>query len=335
MGGLQPSLRLNVRLRLPRNPYGASFLESRLCPGRLSFFFPTLSITLVKNSGSKSVFALHDRVWESNRFVYPVVSRRSRGLSIGINLNPDKVCNFDCVYCSVDRTQPPAYQSVDLETIRRELSHLLSLARSGEIWKHSPFDRAELSLRRLNDVAFSGDGEPTACLQFQQACEVVTDTLAASKIDGCKVVLITNATLLHQDRVRRTLAYLDHYPSEIWAKLDAGTEAYYRMIERTTIPLQRVLDNIRDAGRVRPIVIQSLFLQYHNAGPDDDEIEAYLDRLDALRSQGCQIDRVQIYTTARSTADAHVAPLSRARIDQIASRVRVRDINVETFYAPE
>ena len=45
----------------------------------------------------------HARLFEHNRFVYPVLSRRSGGISIGVNLNPDKICNFDCIYCQVDR----------------------------------------------------------------------------------------------------------------------------------------------------------------------------------------------------------------------------------------
>ena len=45
----------------------------------------------------------HQRSFEWNRFVYPVLSRRSKGLSVGVNLNPDKICNFDCIYCQVDR----------------------------------------------------------------------------------------------------------------------------------------------------------------------------------------------------------------------------------------
>jgi wyosine [tRNA(Phe)-imidazoG37] synthetase (radical SAM superfamily) len=289
----------------------------------------------VSNIPAKSLFALHDRVWETNRFVYPVVSRRSRGLSIGINLNPDKVCNFDCVYCSVDRTKPSVDRSVDLDVIRRELTHLLTLTQTGEIWKHPPFDRADPSLRRLNDIAFSGDGEPTACLMFQQACELVADVINRLAIMDCKIVLITNATLFHKDRVKQSLAYLDQHRGEIWAKLDAGTEAYFRTIERTTIPLQRVLDNLRDAGQVRPIVIQSLFLKYLDSGPSDAEIDAYIDRLATLKSQGCQIKLVQVYTTARTTADADALPLDQARIDQIASRVRQLDLPADPFYAPE
>ena len=34
-----------------------------------------------------------------NRFVYAVISSRAHGLSLGVNLNPDKLCNYDCLYC--------------------------------------------------------------------------------------------------------------------------------------------------------------------------------------------------------------------------------------------
>ena len=63
----------------------------------------------------------HSRLFGDFTFVYPVISRRSRGLSIGINLNPDKVCNFDCIYCEVDRTTPGKVSRIDLDQMRDEL----------------------------------------------------------------------------------------------------------------------------------------------------------------------------------------------------------------------
>src|SRR5688572_3220723 len=123
------------------------------------------------------LFTQHPRSWRDNRFVYPVISRRSQGLSIGINLNPDQGCNFDCVYCSVDRTQPPAVRDVDLVAVRAELDHLLSLAVSGAIWEEAPFDRTPPELRRLNDVAFSGDGEPTSYPAFAEACRLAAELI--------------------------------------------------------------------------------------------------------------------------------------------------------------
>jgi len=281
------------------------------------------------------LFTQHSRSWQSNRYVYPVVSRRSKGLSIGVNLNPDKVCNFDCVYCSVDRTTPGAARDVDLGVLREELDQLIGLASSGELFNQPPFDQTPAHLRRVNDVAFSGDGEPTSFQQFGEACRIGAELLAKHGRRDVKLVVITNATLFHQQRVRDALAFLDAHNGEIWAKLDAGTEPYYRMIERTSIPLDRVVGNILDAGRTRPIVIQSLFLRLNGEGPPAAEIDAYVGRLQTLIDGGCRIKLVQVYTVARGTAVAECTPLPAAELDAISERVRRgTGLTVETYYGP-
>ena len=215
-----------------------------------------------------NLFTQHSRAWRNNRYVYPVVSRRSKGLSIGVNLNPDKACNFDCVYCSVDRTVPSTVREIDPQVLHVELAHMIELARSGGIWREPPFDQTPDHLRRINDVAFSGDGEPTSYPHFHDACELAASLLQQAGLhDAVKIVLITNATLFHHPHVARALEFLDAHNGEIWAKLDAGTQAYYQLVERTKIPLRRVLDNLLLAGRARPIVIQSLFMKVHGRAP--------------------------------------------------------------------
>ena len=84
----------------------------------------------------------HERQFAENRFVYPVLSRRSGGISVGINLNPDKVCNFDCVYCQVDRKVPSVVRRVDLERLRQE--HGLRVA---AVVPDPALTREELELR--------------------------------------------------------------------------------------------------------------------------------------------------------------------------------------------
>ncbi len=287
------------------------------------------------SSQKLNLFTQHSRAWQTNKYVYPVISRRSKGLSIGVNLNPDKVCNFDCIYCCVDRTVPPTIREVDLEVLRQELEHLLALYKSGELFQQTPFDAVPTHLRRLNDIAFSGDGEPTSFPEFQQACELAASSLQRAGLsETSKLVVITNATLFHQARVQRALEFLDTHNGEIWAKLDAGTEDYYRLVERTSIPLQRALDNILLAGRARPIVIQSLFMNIHGAPPGDEEIHQFVQRLIELRDGGCQIKLVQVYTIARGTAESYVTPLSDAQVDTIADMVRATGLNVEAYYGP-
>lgn len=280
------------------------------------------------------LFTRHSRTWERNRYVYPVISRRSKGLSIGVNLNPDTVCNFDCIYCSVDRTVRPAVTEVDLHVLERELNEMIDIAVGGEIWSHPPFDQTPALFRRFNDIAFSGDGEPTSYPRFFDACVLAVRALERARLPDVKIVVITNATLFHTPATRDALQFLDDHNGEIWAKLDAGTDDYYHLVERTKIPLRRVLDNLLLAGRERPIVIQSLFMNIHGVPPDDAEIAAYVDRLKRLIKDGCRIKLVQVYTTARDTAEKYVTPLSNEAVDAIVERVRTANLPVEGFYGP-
>ncbi len=277
--------------------------------------------------GPQTLFAHHPRHWRDHRYVYPVISRRSRGLSVGVNLNPDKACNFDCVYCSVDRRVPGDPRPVDLAVLEAELRAMLDAAASGWLWTQAPFDRTPPALRRLNDIALSGDGEPTASPSFAAACALIARLLPADAV----AVVITNATLLDRPGVIAGLDALAGRPHEIWGKLDAGTDAWYHRIERTKVPLDRVLANLATCGRTRPLVIQALFLSLDGVEPGAAEYDAWAARLRDLRDQGAHLRRVQVYTTARATAEAACGPLSAERLDAIAARARALGLTTEVF----
>lgn len=285
---------------------------------------------------AKQAFASHPRDWRRNHYVYPVVSRRSRGISIGVNLNPDKACNFDCVYCQVDRTIPPTVRKVDLPVLRRELNEMLVLVDSGKLFNVPPFNAAPAAYRRVNDIAFSGDGEPTACPLFLESVQAAAEIKAAHLLDDVKLVLITDACYLTKPRVQLGLDVMDRNNGEIWAKLDAGTEEYYRLISRANLPLQHVLNNILAAARVRPIVIQSLWMLVHGEPASDAEVQAFAGRLNDVTVGGGRIKLVQLYTIARHTTEPYVTPLSNAQLDHVAAVVRARcDLPIECFYGVE
>lgn len=272
--------------------------------------------------GASSVFRRHSRKFEGNRFVYPVISRRSQGLSIGINLNPDKVCNFDCIYCQVDRRSEAETRFVSMDQLLDELRDVMTQAISGELYDCPQFSDTPADFRRLNDLAFSGDGEPTTFVNFDDI--VAQAALLRSELapPETRMVLITNASMFHRDHVQRGLKTLDQNNGQIWAKLDAGTEDYYHLIERTKIPFQRILDNITFAAGERPLVIQSLFMNVQQEAPSSGEIAAYCDRLNAVRDEGGEIDHVQIYTVARPPAESYVSALSADQLETIADSVR-------------
>ncbi len=267
-------------------------------------------------------FAAHDRSWRDNHYVYPVVSRRSGGISVGVNLNPDKACNFDCVYCQVDRSTPPAVRTVDLPRLSSELAATVTAVIRGDLFQDEFFRDVPVSHRRLNDIAFSGDGEPTTCPQFAAAVRIAAGIRRQFGLHEMKIVLITDAAYLHKPAVREALAVMDENNGEIWAKLDAGTEDYYRLINRPNVPLQRVLDNILEAARTRPIVIQSLWMNVRGEPPPPAEIDAFAARIHDLITAGGQIKLVQVYTIARRTTEPWVTPLDDDRLHAIAQRVQ-------------
>jgi wyosine [tRNA(Phe)-imidazoG37] synthetase (radical SAM superfamily) len=280
-----------------------------------------------------SAYRSHERRWADNRFVYAVVSRRSGGVSVGVNLNPDKACNFDCIYCQVDRTIAPAVRKVEIERVAAELDAVLAAERDGSLYAAPQFDRLPPDRRGVRDIAFSGDGEPTTYPRLREAVELAAAARGRFGLEGTKLVLITDAAYLTRPKVREALAVMDAANGEIWAKLDAGTEEYFRRVCRPNVPLQTVTDNIVDAARVRPVVIQSLFMRVDGEPPPPAEIDAYVDRLNGILAAGGRLKAVQAYTIARVPAERFVTPLTDAELDALADAVRRRvAVPVEVYY---
>jgi wyosine [tRNA(Phe)-imidazoG37] synthetase (radical SAM superfamily) len=275
----------------------------------------------------------HRRSFQENLYVYAVVSRRSKGVSIGLNLNPDKVCNFDCIYCQVDRKTAPVVRDVDMGRLRQELEDMLDLVTTGDLFQMERFRDTPPALRRLNDIAFSGDGEPTTFPEFLETVQMAAEIKERRQLCEVKLVLITNATMFHKPQVQKGLALLRANNGEIWAKLEAGTEAYYQQIDRTTIPFQRVLENITAEARRGPLVIQAMFLRMHDQPPSAAELVEFCDRLNEITRAGGQIKLVQVYTVARVPAEDYVSPLTRVEVDQIVELVKRRTgLPAEPFY---
>lgn len=282
----------------------------------------------------------HPRQFVDNVYVYPVLSRRSGGLSIGINLNVDKVCNFDCIYCQVDRTDVESHPSnipkqpdLDLDRIGAELEHLLvGLRVGGPLWHQIPFSALSGDQATVRDIAFSGDGEPTAVREFEAVVKHVVGVRDRCGFNATKIVIITNATGLGSGRVKRALAFLDHHGGEVWAKLDAGTTEWFQKVDGTRMSLDRIVTQITECARVRPVVIQSCFFCLDGHAPASSEMTAYVERLNWMVTSGAQIRTVQLYTVARPPAVAAVTPLPAAQLREFGDLISTSTgLHVETF----
>lgn len=274
----------------------------------------------------------HSRQFSDFTFVYPVISRRSRGLSIGINLNPDKVCNFDCVYCEVDRRVPGLVSRVDLNQMKDELVAMIRFARDGGLAKEPKFDEVPWLTRDIKDIAFSGDGEPTMIANFAECVEAVASIKQSEGLPRTKIVLITDAAGLDKADVRKGLEIMDANNGEVWAKLDAGTEAYFKSVNRTNVQFERILKNILMTAVSRPVVIQSLFLKLHDEVMPEAEVLAYCERLNEILRAGGRIREVHAYTLARPTTESYATMLTAEELNRIATTVREKTgLAVATF----
>jgi wyosine [tRNA(Phe)-imidazoG37] synthetase (radical SAM superfamily) len=273
----------------------------------------------------------YPRDFLENRFVYLAISPRARGLSIGVNLSPSAECDFDCLYCDVDRTRVRRDAVIDCEVAAQELEEMLAVVHSGELRMHAPYAALPEELLRLRHVALSGDGEPTDCPKFLEAVETVAHVRARGKYPFYKVVLITNASGLDVEEVQSALCLLTE-KDEIWAKLDAGTEGYMQLVNRASVPLEKILANILSTAKKRPVIIQSLFSSVDGFAPSAVEIAAYAERLRDLREAGANIPLVQIYSATRPRATQRVEHLPLRTMADIAAKVRsVTGLKAEVF----
>jgi len=271
---------------------------------------------------------LHPRTRGKSRYVYAVRARRSHGISVGINLDPQKTCNFDCVYCEViDRREiakgtgrPP----IAVGDVARELAEELA-ARSRPA--------GPSAADPVRDIAFAGDGEPSTFRGFLPLARTLFDVRDAAGFGHVPFVLITNGSGLARDEMREAHDLFQSRGGTFWIKLDAGTEGFYRMICRSGIPFEKTLANLAGAAKRHPVVVQAMFLRLRGEPPPRDEIAAWASRLAAVVDAGGRFSLVQVYTVARETMEPGVTPLTREELEDIAgaARAAVPGVPVETF----
>jgi wyosine [tRNA(Phe)-imidazoG37] synthetase (radical SAM superfamily) len=267
-----------------------------------------------------------------NRFVYAVLSPRARGLSVGVNLNPDRLCDYDCVYCEVNRRTPPRETALNVEVMAAELERTLASVTSDVLRNHPSYRNLPPELLQLQHVTLSGDGEPTLSPQFAEVVREVVHVRALGRFPFFKLVLITNGSGLDRPQVQEGLRLLTRQ-DEIWIKLDGGTQAYIDKVNRPKgVLLDKILSNIRLVARQRPVIIQSLFPALHGEEPPAEEIEEFAMRLRELKEQGAQISLVQIYSATRPIQNLGCGHLPLRSLSRIAQVVRlVSGLKAEVF----
>lgn len=276
----------------------------------------------------KAAWADHGRQFERYEFVYPVISRRAKGISLGINLNPDGNCNFDCPYCQVDRKTPVVLKKeLTVSAIRQELQMAIAHWQLNQFRDSERFKGIPDHLLDLKDLCLSGDGEATTVAIFPEVCELMHEIQSTVTQAKTKLVLITNATQLHVEKVQKGLAILTQTNGEIWGKLDAGSEDYFKKMSRSRYTLDHIENNLTITAQKFPLRIQTMLCQFQNQLPSEQELQAYKERILRIAKQATHLLEVQLYTIVRSTATPDVTPVPGEFLEETAAWLRT-DLNV-------
>lgn len=269
----------------------------------------------------------HDRDLAGLTYVYPVLSRRAGGVSVGINLNPNNACNWHCAYCQVPDLVRGKAPDIDLVLLEHELSGFLADLTHGD-WMERFVPEGS---RVIRDIAFSGNGEPTSAEVFAEAVDRVLRVRDAFGLaaDAVPVRLITNGSLLAQARVQDGVRRLGAGGGEVWFKVDAGTTAGIERINGVRLEPAAVARNLARCAELCPTWVQTCVFRWDGAAPEEAELDAYLDVL--AQAGIARLKGVLLYGVARPSRQpeaVHVARLSEAEIEQIAERIRQKGLTV-------
>jgi len=264
----------------------------------------------------------HERDNAGMAYVYPVVSRRAAGVSVGINLNPNNACNWACIYCQVPNLVRGAAPAIDLPILEGELRSLLDDIFHGDFMqKHVPEN-----MRRLNDIALSGNGEPTSSKRFSEVIELIGHIKRELGLMGkTKLVLITNGSLMDRPRVQSGLRKMAELDGEVWFKLDSATTNGLRRINQTRTSPERHFERLKISAVLCPTWIQTCIFAFDNEPPSMAEQDAYLAFVQRTQQEKLAIKGVLLYGLARPSLQPgaeHLSTLSEEWLEHFAERIR-------------
>lgn len=263
----------------------------------------------------------HDRDIAGMTYVYPVLSRRARGVSIGINLNPNNACNWRCIYCQVPDLKRGGPPPIDMVRLEEELRDMLTQVAQGDyLARHAPE-----GMRRLNDIAFSGNGEPTSAPEFADAVRLVGRVFADFGLAGrIKVVLITNGSLAGKPAVQAGIRAIAGLNGEVWFKFDRATRAGMRAVNGTETDPERHFQRLRRVAQLCPTWVQTCLFGLDGAAPDAGEITAYLAMLERAQREIPTLAGVLLYGLARPSRQAEAERLTALPgdwLEKLATRI--------------
>lgn len=264
----------------------------------------------------------HSRDSAGLRYVYPVVSRRSGGVSVGINLNTNNACNWRCVYCQVPNLKRGTAPPIDLELLEVELRGFLDELLHGDFMQR----RVPKELRYIKDIALSGNGEPTSAKEFEQVITLIGRVMKELALPPeIKLILITNGSLMHRKNVQAGQRRMARLNGEVWFKVDRVSKSGMRQVNGTNLSLSKVRQNLATAVALCPTWLQTCWFMWDGEPPSKEDEDSYLDFLVGLLRDNIKPLGVLLYSLARPSLQSeasHLSTLSVTKLEMFAERIR-------------
>jgi wyosine [tRNA(Phe)-imidazoG37] synthetase (radical SAM superfamily) len=261
-------------------------------------------------------FSNHSRDSAGLKYVYPVVSRRAGGVSVGINLNTNNACNWRCIYCQVPDLKIGTAPVIDLQLLEVELrGFLLELLHGDFMQKRVPENS-----RRINDIALSGNGEPTSAKEFFKVIELICKLRQELSLPAdIKLVLISNGSLMHREQVQEGLKLMSQCNGEVWFKLDRASEVGMSLVNNTQQKLDQARQNLLIATTLCETWLQTCWFAIDGSPPSTHDENMYLDFISEFLTGQSKPLGVLLYTLARPSLQVEASRLSALTISQLES----------------
>ena len=282
-------------------------------------------------SVSKQYLSIHDHSRELSglKYIYSVISRRAGGLSIGVNLNVNNACNWQCIYCEIPNLTRGTPPPIELDLLEQELRFFLNEIIHGDYMEKN----VSLEDRHLKDIAFSGNGEPTSANEFPEVISIVKKILSEfNLLHKIKIRLITNGSLMHQTSVIKSVGMLKEMNGEVWFKVDAATEESIKTINQVNLKPSQILERLKNSANVCPTFIQTCIFTIDGKGPSKKDIDAYVELINEVKSI---IQGVHLYGLARPSLQPQAKNLGRIDeeiLQNIAKELRSLNITTTVSY---
>lgn len=230
------------------------------------------------------------------RYVYTAWSRRSGGLSLGLDLTPQGHCSFSCVYCQA--SHPPIRNpdlSVDLGRLRNELTNKLR----------------SLGADELRDLVLAGSGEPTSVPNVADALRAIRGVCDDAGFQRPRRIF-TNGRHLNRVEIAETLVDWVGWGGEVWVKLDGATEATIEAVNGRRFEVARHLEGIWGLARRCEIGVQTMVVRGPSLPEPAAAVKEVAEAIATGLNGGAKIRELHLITLSRVPSDAAQASVLRA-----------------------